>query len=252
MAFEPRHARRHRVTLVRRRRIRRVLCAAAGVVVLGAATGSAAMSARPTPTHLRRPAVIRTEIASRPPAVAARAPAVRSTEPVLTARAATPPAPPAPHDPEPPLPTPSLLPDAGAQVRLVEIGRIRIPKIGLDQPVREGVEQTVIDAGPAHWPGTAAFGAWGNTVLAGHRSTHTEPFRRAAELVAGDAIVLTDLVGTFTYRVTGTEVVANTALWIVDQQAGRHLTIFTCHPIGSSAQRFVVRAELMSTPRPGQ
>src|SRR4051812_12983228 len=208
MALESRHARRHRVAVVRRRRIRRVLCAAAGVVVLGAATGSSAMSSGPTPAHLPRPVVIRSEIAS-------RAPAVRSTEPVLTAMAATPPAPPAPPDPEPPLPAPSPRPDAGARVRLVDIGRIRIPKIGLDQPVREGVEQMVIDAGPSHWPGTAAFGAWGNTVLAGHRSTHTEPFRRAAELVAGDAIVLTDLVGTFTYRVTGTEVVANTALWIV-------------------------------------
>jgi sortase A len=245
MALESRQARRHCNVRVRRRRIRRVLCSAAGVVLLGAATGSATMSARPTDRHVPRPVVMRAEVPS-------RAPAVRSTEPVLTAMAATPPAPPAPPDPEPTLPAPSPLPDAAAPVRLVEIGRIRIPKIGLDQPVREGVEQMVIDAGPAHWPGTAAFGGWGNTVLAGHRSTHTEPFRRAAELVAGDEIVLSDLVGTFTYRVTGTEVVANTALWIVDQQAGRHLTIFTCHPIGSSAQRFVVRADLMSTPRPGQ
>jgi sortase A len=118
--------------------------------------------------------------------------------------------------------------------------------------VREGVEQMVIDAGPAHWPGTAAFGAWGNVVLAGHRSTHSEPFRRLAELMADDQIVLADLVGTYTYRVTGTEVVANTALWITEQQPGRNLTVFTCHPIGSSAQRLVVRAELVSTPRPGQ
>jgi sortase A len=132
------------------------------------------------------------------------------------------------------------------------VGRIRIPRIGLDQPVREGVEQMVIDAGPAHWPGTAAFGAWGTTVLAGHRSTHTEPFRRAGELQAGDLVVLTDAVGSYTNRVTGTEVVPNTALWIVRQAPGRNLTIFTCHPIGSSAQRLVVRAELVSTPPPGQ
>jgi sortase (surface protein transpeptidase) len=52
--------------------------------------------------------------------------------------------------------------------------------------------------------------------------------------------------------VTRLEVVPNTALWIVSQVPGRTLTIFTCHPIGSSAQRLVVRAELMSTPRPGR
>jgi sortase A len=52
--------------------------------------------------------------------------------------------------------------------------------------------------------------------------------------------------------VTGLQVVPNTALWIVDQHPGRTLTIFTCHPIGSAAQRLIVRAQLMSTPHPGQ
>ncbi|MGZ4755347.1 MAG: class E sortase, partial [Acidimicrobiia bacterium] len=122
----------------------------------------------------------------------------------------------------------------------------------LDQTVHEGIEQMVIDAGPAHWPGTAAFGSWGNVVLAGHRTTHTEPFLRAAELAPGDEIILSDAVGTYTYHVTGIEVVPNTALSIVDQHPGRTLTIFTCHPIGSSAQRLVVHAQLMSAPRPGQ
>src|SRR6478752_2143727 len=154
--------------------------------------------------------------------------------------------------PPPPLPVPAALPDPSAHRDLVEIGRIQIPKTGVDQPVREGVEQMVIDAGPAHWPGTAAFGAWGNVVLAGHPTTHTEPFLRVAELNPGDPIILSDAVGTYTYHVTGIEIVPNTALSIVDQHPGRTLTIFSCHPIGSSAQRIVVHAELMSTPRPGQ
>jgi sortase A len=143
------------------------------------------------------------------------------------------------------------MPNPANRVALVDIGRIEIPKIGVDHLVHEGIEQMVIDAGPAHWPETAAFGSWGNVVLAGHRSTHTEPFRRAAELAPGDEIILSDLTGTYLYRVTGTQVVADSALWIVDQHPGRTLTIFTCHPIGSSAQRFVVYAQLMSTPRPG-
>ncbi len=113
---------------------------------------------------------------------------------------------------------------------LVEFGRIQIPKIGVDQIVHEGIEQMVIDAGPAHWPGTAAFGSWGNVVLAGHRTTHTEPFLRVAELAPGDQIILSDAVGTYTYHVTGIEVVPNTALSIVDQHPGRTLTIFTLPP----------------------
>ncbi len=153
--------------------------------------------------------------------------------------------------PPPPLPVPAALPNPSAPRELVEIGRIQIPKTGVDEAIREGVEQVVIDHGPAHWPGTAEIGGWGNLVLAGHRSIHTAPFLRNGELAAGDTIVLSDATGTYRYSVTGVEVVPSTALWIVDQHAGRTLTIFTCHPIGSSAQRLVVRAALTSRPRPG-
>jgi sortase A len=178
--------------------------------------------------------------------------AARAVEPALAVAALSPPTPPPPPSPVPPLPVPAAMPNPANRVPLVEIGRIQIPKIGVDQVVHEGIEQMVIDAGPAHWPGTAAFGSWGNVVLAGHRTTHSEPFLRAAELAPGDPIILSDSVGKYTYQVTGIEVVANTKLSIVDQHPGRSLTIFTCHPIGSSAQRLVVHAQLMSEPAPGQ
>ena len=153
--------------------------------------------------------------------------------------------------PPPPLPVPAAMPDQWARRALVDIGRIQIPKTGVDQTVREGIEQMVIDAGPAHWPGTAEFGGWGNVVLAGHRSSHSSPFLRNAELVAGDEIILSDATGTYHYAVTSVEVVPATALWIKDQHPGRALTIFTCHPIGSSAERLVVHADLTSRSRPG-
>ncbi len=155
---------------------------------------------------------------------------------------------PAPRPVPPPLPVPAPLPDPGEQVPLVEVGRIRIPRIGVDEVVREGVQQMVIDAGVAHWPGTPLAGGWGNGVLAGHRSSHTAPFLRLGELIPGDVIEWTGPGGVHRYRVTGSEVVGADALWIVDQHPGHHLTIFTCHPIGSSAQRLVVRAELEGTP----
>jgi sortase A len=178
--------------------------------------------------------------------------AVRTVDPALATFAARPLAPPPPPNPAPPLPVPAAMPNPANRVPLVDLGQIQIPKIGVDQTVREGIEQMVIDAGPAHWPGTAAFGSWGNVVLAGHRSSLTEPFRRVAELAPGDEIILSDAIGKYTYHVTGVEIVPNTALWIKDQRPGRTLTIFSCHPIGSAAQRIVVWAQLMSAPRPGQ
>ena len=62
--------------------------------------------------------------------------------------------------------------------------------------------------------------------------------------------MLSDSTGSYHYAVTGVEVVPNTAMWIIDQHPGRTLTIFTCHPIGSSAERLVVHAELRTRPRP--
>lgn len=226
--------------ITRRRRllvlgVATVACAAGIVVPLASAHDA------PVAAALARSATPARRAAAPLPA------ALPATDPAVTAAAWTAEHPP----PPPPLPVPAPLPDPAARRDLVEIGRIQIPKTGVDQPVREGVEQMVIDAGPAHWPGTAAFGAWGNVVLAGHRTTHTEPFLRNAELVPGDDIVLSDATGTYHYAVTSIEVVPNTALWIVDQHPGRTLTIFTCHPIGSSAERLVVHAELRTRPRPG-
>jgi sortase A len=128
---------------------------------------------------------------------------------------------------------------------MATLGRIRIPRIGLDQPLYEGIAQYVIDAGPAHWPGTALPGQPGNMVIAGHRTTHTHPFYAVADLQAGDSIIIDTNDGRrFTYRVDQEFVVPSNALWIKDPLAGRRLTIFTCHPIGSSRQRLVVRATL--------
>jgi len=222
------------------------LVAVAAVLGAPAETGRAGH-----PTRLRAAAAVAptSSTSTTPPvagaALAAAAPAaVPAVDPAL-ATAALPPPPP------PPLPDPAPLPNPSARVPLVEVGHIQIPKIGVDQVIREGVEQMVIDAGVAHWPGTASPGGWGNVVLAGHRSSHTEPFRRNGELAPGDVIVLADATGSYTYHVTNVQVVANTALWIVDQHPGRTLTIFTCHPIGSSAQRLIVQAALVSPHRPG-
>jgi sortase A len=211
-------------------------------VALGAASAFVipVVASSPAATPLRRAVAVDQPVTAAVPAV------IPATDAAVAARAWSAEHPP----PPPPLPVPASLPDPSAHRDLVEIGRIQIPKTGVDQPVREGVEQMVIDAGPAHWPGTAAFGAWGNVVLAGHRTSNTEPFLRNAELAPGDDIVLSDSTGAYHYGVTGVEVVPNTALWIVDQHPGRSLTIFTCHPIGSSTERLVVHAELRTRARP--
>ena len=174
---------------------------------------------------------------------------VRASGPTTTTSTTTvPPGPPVAVAPAPvdtTLLVPEDVPDPSVRRPIQIIGRIRIPKIGVDAELRDQITQESIDLGPSHWPGTAAPGGYGNAVIAGHRSSHSAPFHDLGALTAGDAIVLSDQAGhVFTYRVTEMFVVNPDAMWITDQTPGRTLTIFTCHPIGSSAQRLVVRATL--------
>lgn len=131
--------------------------------------------------------------------------------------------------------------DERAKVPVVKIGEIRIPKIGLVHPVYEGVTLTVVDRGPGHWPGSAVPGQLGNSVFAGHRVTHSKPFRHVDQLVPGDEIIFVMPNGTFTYTMTKQEIVRPTDTWIVNPTQDATLTLFACHPPGSAAKRIVIR-----------
>lgn len=170
-------------------------------------------------------------------------PAARSTTTTSTSTTTTPP--PAPPVEDTTLQTPEDVPDPSVRRPISVIGRIGIPTIGVYADLRDQITQESIDLGPSHWPGTAGPGGFGNAVIAGHRSSHSAPFHDLGNLTPGDPIVLTDTAGRqFVYKVTELFVVKPDAMWIADQTAGHTLTLFTCHPIGSAAERLVVRAAL--------
>jgi sortase A len=130
-----------------------------------------------------------------------------------------------------------------AKVPIVKIGEIRIPKIGLVHPIFEGITLTVIDKGPGHWPGSAVPGQLGNATFAGHRVTHSRPFRNVDKLVPGDEIIFAMPNGTFTYKMTKQQIVKPTDTWIVNPTETATLTLFACHPPGSAAKRIVIRGD---------
>jgi sortase A len=136
--------------------------------------------------------------------------------------------------------------DSYADEPVVEYGSIEIPKIGLVHPLFEGVTLHNIDNGPSHWPGTATPGQRGNAVFAGHRVTNSQPFRRIDELVPGDEVIFRVKGVRSTYRVTGSLVVDADATWIATQTREATATLYACHPLGSTAQRYVVRLELVT------
>lgn len=127
------------------------------------------------------------------------------------------------------------------------VGQLSIPAIGLFEQVRAGVSLDVLDQGVGHWAGTAQPGQNGNVVLAGHRTTFSQPFNNLDRLSEGDVISMTDGQGIdVMYRVSESMIVEPSDLWITFDRENPTLTLFACHPKGSAAQRIVVVADLIS------
>ena len=142
------------------------------------------------------------------------------------------------------LPVPLPAPAPRAKEPIVELGTIEIPSIGVTKPLLQGVSLTVLDNGPGHWPGTALPGQIGNVVIGGHRTSHGRPFRNIDQLVIGDEVILSTGDGRFVYKVTSTEIVTPDAIRVIDQTAAYTATLFACHPVGSTRERFIVHLEL--------
>lgn len=130
---------------------------------------------------------------------------------------------------------------------VVRIGRLDIPAIKLRTLFYDGVTADVLGHGPGHWPGTPLPGDPGNSVLSGHRTTHTHPFLNLDRLRAGNLIRVTLANRRLTYSVIRIAIVAETTYvpFVVHQPADRRqhlLTLFACNPKHSHLQRIVVQA----------
>ena len=121
--------------------------------------------------------------------------------------------------------------------------RIKIPALSVDTVVVEGITPSALRAGAGHYPQTPLPCESGNVSIAGHRTTYGRPFGNVDQLKPGDTIELTTPIGGCVYQVSRDPwVVAPTELSVIDPTAERSLTLTTCHPKGSAAQRLIVRA----------
>ncbi|RGA01494.1 class E sortase [Microbispora triticiradicis] len=132
---------------------------------------------------------------------------------------------------------------------------LRIPRLGAGYrfAVVEGVGPDELRRGPGHYPGTALPGQVGNFVLSGHRTTYAAPFNRIDRLQRGDDIMVDAWDARYTYQVTRKEVVDPGEVDVVDPVPGHpgqrpttaYMTMTTCHPKFSAAQRLVVQSVLV-------
>lgn len=125
---------------------------------------------------------------------------------------------------------------------------IRIPAIGLNQAVVEGVDREQLRLGPGHYPGTPVPGFLGNSVISGHRTTYTRPFFDLDLLEPGDSILLDTPLGLVTYRVRSSYTVDPSDMSPLAATDTAVLTLTTCNPKGSAVERLIVVADLAGVP----
>ena len=126
------------------------------------------------------------------------------------------------------------------------VARISVPRLGESAIVLKSASGQAMAFGSGHLDRTAEPGERGTAVFAAHRDTH---FAFLGDVVAGDRIVVTRGDGlSFTYEVTGSEVVRFDHSGIVANASGRWLALATCWPLDGAFRgpmRYVVHARMI-------
>jgi sortase A len=146
---------------------------------------------------------------------------------------------------------PAIVPVVPAEGQPLAI--IRIPRISIDKIVVQGVSRDDLRKGPGHYPDSPLPGQEGNVAIAGHRTTYGAPFGNLDQLENGDRIFVNTRFGEFTYEVFRADLIVQpTDVSVLEVDAARPaiLTLTTCNPKYSAAQRLVVQAELVEEPLP--
>jgi sortase A len=133
------------------------------------------------------------------------------------------------------------------------VGRLYIPKLGMQWVVVDGVRPQDIRYAPGHYPDTADPGKVGNFSVAGHRIRKI--FWRLDELKPGDVIGVETRTNWYVYKVSSSQVVKPSAVEVVAPVPGKPrakptkamLTLTTCNPKFNNYERLIVHAELVDT-----
>lgn len=125
---------------------------------------------------------------------------------------------------------------------------IKIPTINVDLPVYYGSTYSILKSGIAHDESSYFPGEGGSVVMAGHNFKTFLASLPKAEI--GDQIIVETTYGKFTYEISDTKIVKETATNEVPVQKEKEiLMLYTCWPInniGHASQRYVVYANLVN------
>ncbi len=141
------------------------------------------------------------------------------------------------------------LPDSAYDV---SPNRVIIPKIGVNAPIVV-TQNSDYGLSLGSWlvPDTSTPDKGGNTVLTGHRFKYLPPnnltFYLLDKLAPGDLVSVVWKDNDYLYKVRELKVVDPTEVSILNPTSAPVLTLYTCTPIYSTAQRLVVISDLIET-----
>jgi sortase A len=124
------------------------------------------------------------------------------------------------------------------------IGRLHIPRMGLNIVVVNGTDHDSLKKGPGRDLRTFMPGENRLVYIAGHRTTYLAPFSHIESLRRGDRITLDVPYGTFIYSVTHHRIVAATDLSVLRSPRHELLELQACHPRFFASHRYIVYTRL--------
>jgi len=132
------------------------------------------------------------------------------------------------------------------------IGRIHVPRLGLNMVVVDGTDHDSLTKGPGLDRRTYMPGEGQLIYIAGHRTTYLAPFSHIDSLRPGDPITFVLPYGTFHYEVTGHRIVPADDLSVLKTHHREQLVLQACHPRFFATHRYLAYAKLVKVePRDG-
>lgn len=126
------------------------------------------------------------------------------------------------------------------------IGRIVIPRLGLNMILVNGTDEGSLMRGPGRDLRTYMPGQNRLVYVAGHRTTFLAPFSHIEEIQPGDHITLEMPYATFVYRAARHVIVPADDLAVLRSPRHELLALQACHPRFFATHRYIVYARLRS------
>ncbi|HET7556335.1 MAG TPA: class E sortase [Gaiellaceae bacterium] len=132
------------------------------------------------------------------------------------------------------------------------IGRLRVPRLGLNMVLVDGTDDGSLKKGPGLDRRTYMPGEGQLVYIAGHRTTYLAPFAHIERMRAGDPVTVEVPYGTFVYRVFRTQIVPADDLGALRSTGREIVKLQACHPRFFASHRYIVSARLVRIEPRGQ